>query len=148
MEKKTEDLIRRIVQEHNTMTLATVRGDGYPQATTVGYASDGLALYVVVGSESQKARNIRACEKVSLTIDHVTDDWNALQGLSMGAVAQIVADPQEIERVLKLIAAAFPQMASMPEVDPAAAAIVKITPKVISVLDYTQGFGHTELVTV
>ena len=34
----------------------------------------------------------------------------------------------------------------MPEPDPASLAVLKITPKVISVLDYTKGFGHTELV--
>jgi hypothetical protein len=33
-----------------------------------------------------------------------------------------------------------------PEPDLSSLAFLKITPKVISVLDYTKGFGHTELV--
>ena len=39
---------RRILQlldAHRNMTIATLRPDGWPQATTVGYANDGLTLY-------------------------------------------------------------------------------------------------------
>ena len=35
----------------------------------------------------------------------------------------------------------------MPEPNLSSLAFLKITPKVISVLDYTKGFGHTQLVT-
>lgn len=36
----------------------------------------------------------------------------------------------------------------MPEPEPGTFTILKLTPKVISVLDYTKGFGHTDLVRV
>ena len=50
------------------MTIATVRPDGYPQATTVNYVSDGLAIYFGCAADSQKARNIACNGKVSLTV--------------------------------------------------------------------------------
>jgi nitroimidazol reductase NimA-like FMN-containing flavoprotein (pyridoxamine 5'-phosphate oxidase superfamily) len=53
-----------------------VRGDGWPQASTVGYVNDGLALYVGCGADSQKVRNIRHCPKLSLTVDHDQADWS------------------------------------------------------------------------
>lgn len=46
--------------------------DGFPQATTVGYANDGLDLYFCCDRASQKVRNLRHSGKVSLTIDHDT----------------------------------------------------------------------------
>jgi hypothetical protein len=39
-------------------------------------------------------------------------------------------------------------MADMSEEDLAATAVVKVTPKVVSVIDYTKGFGHSDLVKV
>jgi nitroimidazol reductase NimA-like FMN-containing flavoprotein (pyridoxamine 5'-phosphate oxidase superfamily) len=34
-----------ILEGANDMTIATTPEDGYPQATTVSYVSDGLAIY-------------------------------------------------------------------------------------------------------
>jgi general stress protein 26 len=147
MDGKIERFILDLLGRHNILTLATVRVDGWPQATTVGYVNDGLTLYVGCGSDSQKARNIERCDKVSLTIDRDEEDWGRIQGLSMGAVAKIVTDPAEIARIGELMLAKFPQLKAMGDIDPGALAFLRITPKVISVLDYTQGFGHTELVT-
>ena len=33
-----------ILSDANDMTIATVREDGYPQATTVSYVNDGLTI--------------------------------------------------------------------------------------------------------
>ena len=44
-----DDEIRRkilaLLDQHRIMTIATLRPDGWPEATTVGYANDGLTLY-------------------------------------------------------------------------------------------------------
>jgi len=45
--------IRRLLDQHRIMTVATLRPDGWPQATTVGYANDGLTLYFLCGLDSQ-----------------------------------------------------------------------------------------------
>jgi general stress protein 26 len=123
-----------------------VREDGFPQATTVSYVNDGLTIYVGCGADSQKARNVRRCAKVSLTVDHDEEDWGKIQGLSMGATAEIVTDPAEIAHIGELMFAKYPQLQAMGPPDPKDFAFLKIIPKVISVLDYTKGFGHTRLV--
>lgn len=58
-------------------------------------------------------------------------------------------DPAEAEKALRLLMAKYPQQESMPGPMPAAAdvSIFRVSPVVISVLDYAQGFGHTDLVT-
>ena len=147
MDRDTEAFILDLLRRHNVLTLATVREDGWPQATTVGYVHDGLTLYVGCGADSQKVRNIRRCDKVSLTVDRDEDDWSRIQGLSMGATAEVITDPAERGRAADLFLAKFPQLRTMPLPEPDGFVVLRITPKVISVLDYTKGFGHSELVT-
>jgi nitroimidazol reductase NimA-like FMN-containing flavoprotein (pyridoxamine 5'-phosphate oxidase superfamily) len=72
-----------LLQTHEVLTLATVREDGWPQATSVGYVNEGLTLYVATGAYAQKALNIRHNEKVSVAIDRGRGgriDWKSLQG--------------------------------------------------------------------
>lgn len=138
--------ILKQLKQHDNMSLATVRADGYPQATTVGYANDGLELYFCCDRASQKVRNLKRSPKVSLTIDHDTRNWARLKGLSMGAKARVLAKPGEVTRAFELLARKFPAMRKVPKQDLAGTAFVKVTPKVISVLDYSKGFGHTDLV--
>src|SRR5512134_2768105 len=102
---------RRIVDlldSHRIMTIATLRPDGWPQATTVGYVNEGLTLYFLCGLDSQKAANIAHDDRVSLTIDHDTPDLMAITGLSMAARAQRVTDQAEAERVLGLMPLKYP----------------------------------------
>jgi hypothetical protein len=55
-------------QRGKRYAIATIRPDGYPQATTVSYVSDGLTIYFGCVAESQKAQNIAYNNKVSLTV--------------------------------------------------------------------------------
>jgi nitroimidazol reductase NimA-like FMN-containing flavoprotein (pyridoxamine 5'-phosphate oxidase superfamily) len=150
MEKALEAQILKILADHRIMSLATLRPDGWPQVTTVGYASLGLTLYFLCALDSQKAANLARDGRVSLTIDHDTPDLMAITGLSMAARAERVTDPAEGARVLALMPQKYPATTTLPMPMPTAdhVAIFKLTPTVISVLDYTRGFGHSELVTL
>ena len=50
--------ILSILDDANDMTIATVREDGYPRATTVSYVDDGLTIYFDCAANSQKAKNL------------------------------------------------------------------------------------------
>ena len=76
------------------MTIATLRADGWPQATTVGYANEGLMLYFLCAPDSQKAANLARDNRVSLTIDHDTPRVMEITGLSMAARAQAVVETE------------------------------------------------------
>ena len=143
LRKTIEDILART----NDMSIATVRPDGWPQTTTVSYVSDGLTIYFVTGEHAQKARNIAINNKVSATIDRPYKNWNSILSLSLGGVATAVTDKKEITHVEKLMTEKFPQAADI-EMPDEAPAVFKITPKVISVLDYSKGFGHTDMVTL
>lgn len=149
MDQSTREFVLNIIGNAKDLTLATVRQDGYPQATTVGFASDGLTLYVGIGKDSQKADNIRHNNKVSVAINTDYQDWNHIKGLSMGGIAEIMNDPDEIKHATDCMLRRFPQLAEWTEAGQGNDVVfLKIAPQVISVLDYEKGFGHTELVTV
>jgi nitroimidazol reductase NimA-like FMN-containing flavoprotein (pyridoxamine 5'-phosphate oxidase superfamily) len=146
-----EPLKRKIVSlldEHRTMRIATVRPDGWPQTTTVGYANEGLTLYFLCGKESQKAANLARDDRVSLAIDDDPAQVMCIKGLSMAAHARRVRDEAEGAKALRLLFARYPAQEGLAIAMPSAAdvAIFRVTPMVISVLDYTLGFAHTDLV--
>ena len=147
-----EDIRRKILgllAQHRTMTIATLRADGWPQATTVGYANDGLRLYFLCGLDSQKAANLARDERVSVTIDRDTPQVMEIAGLSMAARAEAVVDALEGEKAMRMLMEKYPPQKSLPLPMPrfADVRIFRLTPIVISVLDYSRGFGHTDLVT-
>ena len=146
MTPRTRKQILDLMRTHRTTSIATVRPDGYPQTTTVTYVNDGVSLYFACGADSQKIRNIRRNHKVSLTIDHDVDDWNKIRGLSLAGTARVVKESKEFKRALRLLVKKFPEMSAVSDEDLKQMAIVRVAPKVISVLDYSKGFGHTELV--
>src|SRR4029077_6453718 len=148
MNHQEKETILRLLGQHQIMTVATVRPDGWPQATTVGYASEGLVLYFLCSRQSQKAANIAADNRISLAIDHDTRDPMGIEGLSMAARAYSVTDPAEMAKVFELIGSKFPEYRTLPQPDPSAMRLFLVVPEVISILDYRKGFGHSDLVTV
>jgi nitroimidazol reductase NimA-like FMN-containing flavoprotein (pyridoxamine 5'-phosphate oxidase superfamily) len=148
-----DEAIRRqivdILEANRVMSVATLRPDGWPQATTVGYAHEGLTLYFLCGPDSQKANNIARDSRVSLTINPDSTQIMEITGLSMAARAEMVSNRAEKERVMGLLMARYPEQANLPGPmpDPDQITIVRLVPQVVSVLDYSKGFGHTDLVT-
>ena len=149
MDEEIRRKILALMDQHRIMTIATLRPDGWPQATTVGYANEGLSLYFLCAPDGQKAANLARDDRVSLTIDHDTPQVMEITGLSMAARAQVVTDPAEAEKALRLLMQKYPQQNSipLPMPTPADVRIFRVTPMVISVLDYSKGFAHTDLVT-
>ena len=148
MNDAIREKILKLLAQHRKMTLATLRPDGWPQATTVGYGNDDLTIYFLCGPDSQKATNLARDDRVSLTIDDDTEQVMSIEGLSMAAHAHVVTDPREAEKAMRLMMQRYPpQEVALPTPDPAQLRIYRVVPTVISVLDYSKGFGHTDLIT-
>ena len=151
MDSLMKQKIVALLEGHRIMRIATLRPDGWPQATTVGYVQEGLTLWFLCGLESQKAKNLALDNRVSITIDHDTPDIMSITGLSMAARAHRVVDRAEAEQVIRMLPLKYPdappQMAAMQMPTPEDVALFRVVPEIISVLDYTKGFAHTDLVT-
>ena len=148
-----QDEFRRQIVElldtHRIMTIATNRADGWPQATVVGYANDGLILYCFIAHDSQKYANIMRDPRVSVAIANDYPQPLLIKGLSMAARVAIVTDDREIDRALECLLRRYPEYRGlMTRPDPAQVPMLRLTPQVVSVLDYSKGFGHADLVRV
>ena len=68
----------------------------------------------------------------------------AIKGLSMAAEAHLLESPAEISKVMSL----FPSEYEFRTLDLHEVLVFRVVPKVISVLDYSMGFGHADLITI
>ncbi|WP_374513265.1 pyridoxamine 5'-phosphate oxidase family protein [Brevundimonas sp.] len=148
MDPHWKQKIVALLDAHRTMRIATNRPDGWPQVTTVGYANDGLSIVFLCGRDSQKAANLARDDRVSLAIDDDPDQVMHIQGLSMAARARRIVDAAEGARALARLFARYPaqQILDFDLPSPGDVALFELTPKVVSVLDYTLGFAHADLV--
>lgn len=142
-----EDKAIRILKAHRVMAIATIRRDGWPQATMVGYANDGLLIYFVISRESQKFANIKRDPRVSIVIGADFEDPKDIRGLSIAAEASLVTDPEQRERAIDLILERHPALGKLPRPDPAHAAIMRATCRIVTILDYSKGFGHADMLS-
>jgi len=148
MDQKLERFILELMGSHNIMTIATLRADGWPQATTVAYANDGLTIYFAADKNSQKLKNIAYSNKVSLTVDRDYEDWYKIKGLSMAATAEYLTQAADIKHGRGLLAKKFAAYADVLAPDDPGIAVVRVTPRIISILNYEIEFGHTDIVQV
>jgi nitroimidazol reductase NimA-like FMN-containing flavoprotein (pyridoxamine 5'-phosphate oxidase superfamily) len=137
-----------LLDAHRIMAVATNRPDGWPQATVVGYANDGLIIYCLIARDSQKFINIKRDPRVSLAIAKDYPQPLQIKGLSIAARAVEVSDQGEIDHVAEILLRRYPEYKVMPRPDPAAVPMLRLTPEIVSVLDYSKGFGHSDLVKV
>jgi len=69
------------------MAIATLRRDGWPQATVVSYADEGLVLYTIIGRNTQKYLNIVRDPRVSVAISGDYKQPLQYKGLSLAGRA-------------------------------------------------------------
>jgi len=137
-----------ILDGYRVMGLATLRPDGWPQATIVGYANEGLLLYFVVSRESQKFVNIARDSRVSIVVGRDFDKPSEIRALSMAANADEVRDPKQREHAIDLIIKRHPQLAELGRPKLNHSAVMRAYPAILTILDYSQGFGHADVLTV
>jgi PPOX class probable F420-dependent enzyme len=139
-----------LLNEYRLMTIATIRSDGWPQATVVSYASEGIDLYCILGRNSQKYRNIVRDPRVSVAIssDHEQSQPLKYKGLSLAGRATISENQNEFDRVHQFMLLRHPQYMKMLPPDPAMIVVLRLTPEIVSIIDYSKGFGHSDLVRV
>jgi uncharacterized pyridoxamine 5'-phosphate oxidase family protein len=139
--------ILEILEANRTMSVATVRPDGWPQVTVVGFVHDDLTLFFAIARNSQKLANITHDPRISIAVGAHRADSGDIRGLSMAAIATEITAVVEAERLNGLIAARYPEKAVFAPRG-ASVALMKATPEIISVVDPTDGLEQPVLLQV
>jgi nitroimidazol reductase NimA-like FMN-containing flavoprotein (pyridoxamine 5'-phosphate oxidase superfamily) len=137
-----------ILDQQRLMAIATKRPDGWPQCTMVGYANEDILLYFVISRQSQKFRNIEADPRVSVAIGRDFHDPSTIKALSIGARASEVTDEKQRLRAIKLLLERHPGLETLEFPSPEHSAVMRANPEIITILDYSKGFGHADVLTV
>ena len=145
MDDAVKAKILDVLSAHHMMALATIRPDGYPQATIVNYVHDGLTLYFASDAASQKAGNIKRNNKVSVVIANQTEDFYKLSALSLSGLATRLSEKDAAPIALSLFRRLPQSKRYVPE-DPRQLAFFSVTPVAIALVDYASGFGKSFLI--
>ena len=138
----------KILNSHRIMAISTVRPDGWPQTTMVGYANRGFELYFMIFRSGQKFANIQADDRVSIAVANEAADINDLKAVYAGAHAFEITDAKERDAAWKILMQRHSNLAGFTEPAPGEAVFMRATCKYVSVLDFSQGLGHREQLTV
>lgn len=143
-----EEQAIRILDAHRIMAISTVRPDGWPQTTIVGYANDGLLIYFLISRNSQKLANIEHDNRISIAVGEEPADLRAARAVFAGAYASEVADAEHRANAWRLLVRRHPNLAGSELPERSQAALMRAECKFVSVLDYTKGLGHTEALMI
>jgi nitroimidazol reductase NimA-like FMN-containing flavoprotein (pyridoxamine 5'-phosphate oxidase superfamily) len=134
----------QILGSHRIMAISTVRPDGWPQTTIVGYANDGPTMYFLIFRSSQKFANIAKDNRVSLAVGDEPPDLRLAKAVFAAARASEVTDTTERDHAWQLLKKRHPILGGTRIPDPTIAAMMQADCQHISVVDYTKGLGHTD----
>ena len=137
-----------VLNANRIMTIGTIRADGWPQTTIVGYANEGLRLYFLIYRTSQKFENISRDNRISISVGHEPRELADIKAVYAGCYAAEVTDLAERSRAWLLLARRHPNLTDLAPPDTAEVATMRADCKHVSVLDYSLGLGHTEALTI
>jgi nitroimidazol reductase NimA-like FMN-containing flavoprotein (pyridoxamine 5'-phosphate oxidase superfamily) len=136
-----------ILNANRIMTIATVRPDGWPQATIVGYANEGWSLYFLIYRDSQKFENISRDNRVAITVGSEPSEIQQIKAVYAGCEVFELTEVGERNQALNLLARRHPNLTDLAPPQTAEVATMVARCRHVSLLDYTQGLGHTESLT-
>jgi len=137
-----------ILNAHRMMAISTVRPDGWPQTTIVGYANQGWTVYFAIFRSSQKFANIQHDDRVSIAVSSEPHSLGEIKAVYAGANASEVTDEDEQKLAWQLLTERHPNLADFGAPDESEEALMRADCKYVSVLDYSKGIGHIEALTV
>ena len=137
-----------ILNQHRMMAISTVRPDGWPQTTMVGYANDGWTVYFLIFRDSQKFANIGRDDRVALAVSAEPSFLGAIKAVYAGAHAAEGKDPEERVRAWRLLLERHPNLGDFGLPDDSTTALMRAKCKYVSVLDYSKAIGHSEELVV
>ena len=139
-----EQTALRILNAHRIMAISTLRPDGWPQTTIVGYANRGFELFFLIYRSGQKYGNIAHDDRVSIAVAAEPVDLHQLQAVYANAHAREITDDAERVEAWRQLMQRHSNLAGSQLPDATEAVFMRAMCEHVSVLDFTQGLGHRE----
>lgn len=137
-----------ILNANRIMAISTVRPDGWPQTTVVGYANRGFDIFFLIFRGSQKYANIQHDDRISIAVAPEPAELEQLKAVYAGLIAKEITDSQERDFAWGVLMERHANLAGFKIPDANQAVFMRGKCKHISILDFSQGLGHREQLTV
>lgn len=139
-----EHIAVKILNSRRIMAISTVRPDGWPQTTIVGYANKGFEIVFLIYRSGQKFANIGQDDRVSIAVAAEPAELSDLKAVYAGGHAREITDPEERAEAWKQLMERHSNLAGFQIPDASEGVFMRMSCKYVSVLDFSQGIGHRE----
>lgn len=146
MESEFRAAVGALLQEANTLTLATIEPDGSPRATPLMFAvDDELRPLFLSDPDTQHIRNLSRIGEAAAAVYPAVDDWRSIHGLQMKGHCVPVPDEQ-LPAAMEHYRRRFPFISQL-EGAVAASRLYRFEPAWVRLIDNRQEFGHRQETT-
>ena len=145
--------ILAFLDAHTVMSLATTGAEG-GHAVSLMYARDGFALFWVSDPESRHSRELEANPHVAATIAPDYDDFKQIRGLQIHGRARRLRNTAGRAKGIARLAARYPFLRQFLTGPPglvrqmSKAAVYRLDPERITLIDNSKGFGHRDVLSL
>lgn len=137
-----------ILNANRIMAISTVRPDGWPQTTVVGYANRGFEIFFLIFRSSQKYANLRLDNRISIAVAPEASELDQVKAVYAGLTVTELTDAEEQNDAWRLLMERHSNLAGFRIPDANQAVFMRGRCKHISVLDFSEGVGHREQLTL
>ena len=137
-----------ILAANRIMAISTVRPDGWPQTTVVGYANLGFDIFFLIFRESQKYANIQRDNRISIAVAPEPESLEQLKAVYAGAIAEEITDSRERDDAWRLLMERHSNLAGFKIPEAERAVFMRARCKHVSHLDFSLSIGHREQFTI
>jgi nitroimidazol reductase NimA-like FMN-containing flavoprotein (pyridoxamine 5'-phosphate oxidase superfamily) len=139
-----EHVAVKILNRNRLMAISTVRPDGWPQTTMVGYVNRGFDVFFLIFRSGQKYANIQMDDRVSIAVSAEASAIEDVKAVYAGGHAVEITDKAECSEIWRRFMERSSNLWGFKIPEAKQAAFMRMRCKYVSVLDFSQGLGHRE----
>jgi len=137
-----------ILNANRTMAISTVRPDGWPQTTMVGYSNLGFDIFFLIFRASQKYANIQKDNRISIAVAPEPEKLEQLKAVYAAAIAEEITDSRERDAAWRMLTERHSNLAGFKIPEAEQAVFMRATCRHVSHLDFSISLGHREQLTI
>ena len=141
--------IKKILESHDLLRLATLDENGFPNVRSVDFANDAedeSKIYFTTFKETNKVKELAKNNNVYIVVDkpaNSIEELAKIQYIRATGLATELNSPEEIQKAMELLMTKYPFLKDLPG-DPSMMSLYRIDLKEVKVTDNSLGFGHVD----
>lgn len=118
----------RFIERERVCRVATVSEDGTPHLVPVCHVVVDETICFGSGNEGRKVLNLRANDRIALTVDLYAEDWPQLKGIMVQGRATLIARGPRFRRIRRSLYRKYPHYEREAALDESDSLVVAVVP--------------------